>query len=116
MLSTFSRPFGRTESSKDKKIKLGDIFGKSLCGMVGLTHLVNEKRFEMETQPSEEICDWYYDEEAEEEDEEDDNLFERMELKKTPRISTFDEKYLRQLSSLFQPALVHFNIRRLLGD
>lgn len=98
----FPCPFGRTELSKrQKKIKLGDVFGKSLCGMVGLTHLVNEKRFEMETVPSQEICDWYYDEEAEEEDEEDDNLFDRMELKKSPTgILTFDEKYLRQLANL----------------
>lgn len=74
---------GRQELSKrQRKKKLGNIFGQSLCGHSKLSHLVTQKRNFIEyTEPSV-ICDWWYDSDNEEDTEEDELLASRMQITK----------------------------------
>lgn len=101
---TFPCKHGRQSlSTRQKKRKLGKVYGKSLCGQAKSLHIVNEKREYMETTEPEEIAEWYYtDTEDEDEiDSETEELAECMELEFDEKGKLqFSEKYLNYIKCI----------------
>jgi len=76
---------GRTTKSKrQQKKKCGSVFGRSLCGINRLTHIVNEKRYMWDTIDPEIWSEWFYADNTEEQ-EEDQQLAMKMQFKYNPQ-------------------------------
>ena len=71
-----------TKSTRQRKKKCGVVFGRSLCGINRLTHIVNEKRDMLDTLDSEKWSEWFYADNIEEQ-EEDQQLALKMQFRYT---------------------------------